>query len=259
MSDDQPTDDAPIEDDDELELEPVDPEVLQHQRERTKRKSREAEDAVDVNEVFDSMETGDPVDFDQLKQFRFTTRHMLIVTALLAVGMAIMKRMGFCMGLFISGCSALAAGWWFVLREEKKRLAEVEAQRQLFKERMAARRAVEDGEPLPEKPAVTDSRFDEINADWQRENADQGGFKFAFSMKELFITFTVAAITLGLVSWMGGSDNAALLLGLVALLGLIVQAFGVEMPAIVTLGWWMLMVLYILVSAWAAIFSSGSA
>ncbi|MEM8943723.1 MAG: hypothetical protein AAGD11_00960 [Planctomycetota bacterium] len=249
------SDDAPIDDDDDLELEPVDPEVIKHQQERVKRKSREAEDAVDIDEVFDAMDVGDPVDFDRLKQFRFTTRHMLIATAVLAVVMTIITRLGGCMGLFVSGCTALAAGWWFVLREEKRRLAKINEERQRFKARMAARRAAEDGEPVPEKTAnVSSVQYEELNAEWENENASQRDFKFSFSMKELLITFTIAAVMLGSVQLLGGPQNAALLLGLIALVGLVIQAFGVEMPALVTLGWWILMVLYILVSIWAALF-----
>lgn len=249
------SDDAPIDDDDDLELEPVDPEVIKHQQERVKRKSREAEDAVDIDEVFDAMDVGDPVDFDRLKQFRFTTRHMLIATAVLAVVMTIITRLGGCMGLFVSGCTALAAGWWFVLREEKRRLAKINEERQRFKARMAAQRAAEDGEPVPEKTAnVSSVQYEELNAEWENENASQRDFKFSFSMKELLITFTIAAVMLGSVQLLGGPQNAALLLGLIALVGLVIQAFGVEMPALVTLGWWILMVLYILVSIWAALF-----
>lgn len=253
------TDDTPI-DDDELELEPVDAEVLRHQQERTKRQSRAAEDSIDINAVYDEDDLGDPVDFDSLKQFRFTTKHMLIATAVLAVVMTIITRLGGCMGLFVSGCIALGAGWWFVLREEQRRLAKIEVDRQLFKERLAARRAAEDGKPQPKKLSAADEKkFAEINAEWESENAAQSDFKFSFSMKELLITFTVAAVMLGSVQLLGGPQNAALLLGFVALIGLVVQAFGVEMPAIVVLGWWLLMVLYILISIWAALFPSGGA
>ncbi len=241
-------------DDGEYELEPIDPEVLKHQEERARRKTREAEDSVDINEVFDSVDADDPVDFDSLKQFRFTTRHLLILTAVLAVVMTMVTRQGPCMGLFVSSVVALAAGWWFVLREESRRLAKIEADRQRFRDKLAARRAVEDGKPLP--PPASDEQFEQLNAAWEDENDQEPSFKFAFSTKELLLTFTVAALILGFAQVLGAS-NAALLLGLIALVGLLVQAFGVYLPPVVILGWWMLMVMYIVLSVWATISPSG--
>ncbi len=246
------TESTPPHDDDELELEPIDPEIIKHQQKRTKRQSRDAEDAVDINAAFDQAETGDPIDLEQLKKFRFTTRHLLIATALLAIVMTFTERLGACMGLLVSGGIALGAAWWFVMREERLRLENIEARREEFAQRLAARRAVEDGGPVPTSaPKVDSEEFDRIKADWQRENEAQPAFRFSFSMKELMITFTVATLVLGL-STILGAGNVSLLLGLVALAGLLVQAFGVEMPPLVVLGWWLLLVLYILLSLWGA-------
>ncbi len=242
-------------DDDEYELEPIDPEVIKHQEERARRKTREAEDSVDINEVFESVDAGDPVDFESFKQFRFTTRHLLIATAVLAVVMTIVTRLGGCMGLFVSGVIALASAWWFVLLEESRRLAKIEADRQRFKEKLAARRAVEDGKPLP--PRASDEQFEQLNAEWEDEDDQEPSFKFAFSTKELLITFTVAALILGFAQVLGPS-SAALLLGLIALVGLLVQAFGVYLPPVVILGWWMLMMMYIVLSLWATVSPSGN-
>lgn len=258
MTDEIPEDDNEF--DDELELEPVDPDVIRHQQQRAQQRTRDAEDAVDINEAFEQAEVGDPVNLEQLKQFRFTTRHLLIATAVLAVVMTVITSLGGCMGLFVSGCTALAASWWFVLREERRRLEKIEADRQRFKERLAARRAVEDGQPLPSNSEEDHTaEFEQLNAQWEQENAAGPEFKFAFSMKELFVTFTVAAIFLGCVQLLGSAQSAALLLGLIALVGLIIQAFGIDLPAIVILGWWMLMVLYIIVSIWATLFPPVSA
>ena len=239
--------------DDELELEPIDPEIIKHQQERTKRKTRDAEDAIDINAGYvDQDDLRDPIDFEQLKKFRFTTRHLLIVTAVLAIVMTLFIRLRGCMGTFVSGCIALGAGWWFVLREEGLRLEKIDADRADFAQRLAARRAVEDGKPVPTSaPKIDPQEFEKLNADWQRENEAQPTFRFAFSMKELMITFTVAAAILG-VSSILGSSNVAMLLGLVALAGLLVQAFGVELPPLVVLGWWLLLVLYLLLGLWGA-------
>ena len=68
----------------------------------------------------------------------------------------------------------------------------------------------------------------------------------------------MAAVILGFASILG-FNNAALVIGLVALIGLVIQAFGVEMSPLVVLGWWMLLVLYILISIWAAFFAPATA
>ncbi len=237
--------------DDELELEPVDPEILEHQRKRAKRKTRAAEDSVDVNEAFDQAITGDPVDLKQLKNFRFTTRHLLIVTAVASIAMTVFVQFGGCMGLFVSGVVALATGWWFVLREEKRRLAEAEERREQFAQRLAAQRSAEDGEtPTP----VQEDRMRQISAEWEASEAVPA-FKFSFSMKEILGTFAIAAVALTLVQLVGGVQHASLLLGFVALAGLLVQVFGVELPPLVIFGWWVLLVLYILLSLWGAVTS----
>ena len=248
-----PHDDDEFDDefDDALELEPIDPAILRHKQERAKQKTREAEDTVDINASFDDLNNdADPVDLKQLKKFRFTTRHLLIVTALLAIVMTMTLRLGACMGLFVSGCISLGSCWWFVLREERLRLERIAASREEYAERLAARRAVEDGKSLP-KSKTNAAEFEKKNADQQIENDAQPAFRFSFSMKELMITFTVAALILGF-STIVGAGNVSLLLGLVALAGLLVQAFGIEMSPLVVLGWWLLLVLYILLGLWGA-------
>jgi len=228
---------------DDYELEPIDPEVIKHQQDRAQQKTREAEDTIDINDVYDEEEIGDPIDLEQLKQFRFTTRHLLIVTALLAMVMTLHIRLGGCMGLFVSGSIALGAGWWFVMREERRRLEKIEASRERYQERLAARRAVEEAE-------IDAENFARINADWEEENEDKPAFRFSFSMKEVLITFAIAAVILGCAQILG-FQNAAVLIGFVALAGLLVQAFGVELPPLIVLGWWLLLVLYILISLWS--------
>ena len=240
-------------DDDEYELEPIDPEVLKHQQERAQRKTREAEDSVDINAVFDQEDLGDPIDIEQLKQFRFTTRHLLIVTALLALVMTLYVNLGGCMSLFVASCVALATGWWFVMREERRRMEKIAAARKRYKQRIAARRAVEDGKPIPDIDAEDEQPTE---AAWEEE-ATPATFRFTFSMKEILITFAIAAVILAFAQILG-FENAALLLGFVALAGLLVQAFGVELPSLIVFGWWLLLVLYILFSIWSTFGSAGA-
>ena len=129
-----------------------------------------------------------------------------------------------------------AAGWFYVLQKEKReRLARQQGreafQRQLDRE---------------ETGGVDYSEFDDTEATPSRE------FRFSFSMKELFGAMTVAAVLMGLIQLVGGSHNAALVLGVVALAGLAIHLLGYDPPKVVVLGWWLLIVMYIVVSLWAA-------
>ena len=90
----------------------------------------------------------------------------------------------------------------------------------------------------------------------ESEATVEPAFRFSFSMKEMFGAMTVAAVLFALVRGLGGPNNAALLLGAIALTGLVVHLIGFDPPAVIVLGWWLLLVLYIVVSLWAA-FSSG--
>ena len=239
------SDTDPLDDDGELELEPIDPEILEHQRRRTKEKVRDAEDAVDINAEYDEVDKLDPISLDDLKRFRFTTRHLLILTAMLAVALTLKDQFG----LFITFCAALAVGWWIVQRQEKRRLAEIDRHRRQMISKTAARRAREDGQVPVQLPTEA---FEKVNDEWDAAISQQPAFDFSFSMKEMFAAFTAAAVVLGLAHFLDDGQYAALLFGMIALVGLVVQAVGYEPPALLILGWWLMLVLYILLSLMGA-------
>jgi len=242
----------PDDDDFELELEPVDPEIEKHKRLRSIEKTRAAEDSVDIDQLYEETNSGepaDPVDFGQFKKFQFSIRHLLIATALLSVVLTVEKLTSGCTAVVITIAAAVAAGWWYVLRQERRQRAQKEADLAKFKVRIAAQRAQEDGQSV----SVPASSEDPLP-----EPAQSPKFDFSFSLKEMFGAFTVAAILLGLASLMGAQD-AAMLLGLIALSGLVLSAVGFDPPRVVILSWWLLLVLYLLISVWAAAFSADQA
>jgi len=243
--------DDPLSDelDGELELEPVDPEILEHQRQRVKNTTRALEDRVDIEELFEAAEQADPITIDEVKQFRFNTRHLLTTTALLAVAMTVSIYLGACMGLFVGGCIALAAGWRVVMQKERSQRAAQERRRHQMELRLAAHRAAEDGEPVESPPANEP-------ASGQVTRPPRPVLSFSFSIKQLLGTFAVAAVALGLMRGLGGAENAALLLGLIALAGLCVHVLGFDAPPIIIFGWWLLLVLYILMGLLAAVTSN---
>jgi hypothetical protein len=235
------TENDPLSDGDEYELEPIDPEILEHERQQAEQKTRQAESAFDIDKVYDELESTDPVTWDDLQGFRFTTRHLLIVTALLAMVLTLVK-LNQCMGLFVAGAATLAAGWYFVLRKERREGVERARHRQEVDRRFAAER----GETVDVGQLPT--KVDEP----EPETAVGPAFHFSFSMKEMLGAMTVAAVLFALVRGLGGPNNAATLLGLIALTGLVVHLMGFDPPHVVVLGWWLLLVFYIVVSIWAA-------
>ncbi len=229
----------PDDDDDddlELELEPVDPEILAMEQERGRRKTEEAVARVDIDEILDKQrdQQGNyDVDWSRFKSFRFTTRHLLILTAILAIGLTLNVQLGGCMALFVMALTAIGAGWYVVALTERREAAERRRMRDEFYAAQGAKRAAtDDGEnegfqlPSPAAP--------------RRE------FRFAFSLKEMFITMTVAAVMLGLLLALG-PKVITIALGVIALLGLAVQTFGwFDPPPAIVLGWWLLLMLYLL-------------
>ena len=77
-------------------------------------------------------------------------------------------------------------------------------------------------------------------------------FRIRFSVRSLLIAMTVAAVSLGMISVLG-SGPMATILGLIAVAGLIVHAFGFEPPQPVIFGWWFILLLYVLLTIAGAV------
>ena len=69
----------------------------------------------------------------------------------------------------------------------------------------------------------------ETDQAWQDAMAREK-FRFRFSLRELLTAMTAAAVIFGLVRLLGGMDNTAILLGFVALGGLVISALGFDPP-----------------------------
>ncbi|TWU22694.1 hypothetical protein [Bythopirellula polymerisocia] len=239
---------TPEDSDDEFELEAVDPEILEHGRRRAARQIRETETRAAQQELYEQPEASEPFTLDDFKGIRFTTKHLLIATAVLSIVMSVIK-IGKCNGVFFTGLAALAGGWWWVLRKE--RIAAAEKRQRL--EEVAARLAAhtnDDGEPIvaPKRPATTIPKPEEVLP-------EKPALSFSFSIKQIMGAMAVAAVMLTLARIME-PEGAALLLGLIAVIGLVFQIMGVELPGIVVFGWWILLVLYLVMSVWAIFFAT---
>jgi len=235
-------------DDDELELEDVDPEVLKHRRTRAEQITHAATIRAEAEQAYEEPETADPIDFSQFKDFRFTTNHLLIATAVLSMVMTLFLRLGGCNGLFVTGLICLAVGWWFVLRKERREALLREEQRQAAEAQIAAHRATQQGEHTVVFAEPTPADESDIVEPLPAPST----FQFNFTAKELFGSLAAAAVLFGLLHLLAGS-SLPIILGAVALLGLIAQVIGMQPPPLVTLGWWLLLVLYLLMGFWTAV------
>ena len=88
------------------------------------------------------------------------------------------------------------------------------------------------------------------------EEREKKAFRFQFSLRELLLTMTVAAAVLAMIRLFGTPAFTASVLGLVAFIGLIVFSLGYSPPQIVVLGWWLILVMYVVVSVFAATWNS---
>jgi len=227
-------------DDAELELEPLDPEILARERERAHEKTEAAVGSIDVDELYghESQYSDLSVDWTSWKRFRFTTRHLLILTALLAMVLTVFLLVDGLQAVSLIVAAVLSGGWIWASRLERRQQAERARRREEF-----------------------------FGAGKKAENADVGwavepdapqpraAFKFAFSMKELFITMTVAAIVVALARLIGVTELATMC-GMLALAGLVLHAVGYDPPRLFVLGWWLVLVIYLGVGL-AAVMSSG--
>jgi hypothetical protein len=244
---------------DEYELEPPDPEVLAGEQRRAHDAIESTRMSVDIDEIYREVERdrGREILEGWLHnfQFRFQVKHLLIATAVLAILLTLYK-LGLMALVVVAVMLSIAGVYLYLQWQEKKYHDEADRRRQqLYAQRRAqlgkkpapadadavpAQEAAEPAAPLP--PLVT-SQVDEI---WQKARASQE-FRFRFSMQQLLVAITAAALVFGVVQ-LSGPSNAATLLGLIALLGLVIYALGFEPAEVVVLGWWLILVMYVALS-----------
>lgn len=244
----------------EYEVEPPDAEVLAGEERRGKEALESTQMQIDIDEIFreaDRDHGGEILDrWLRNFQFRFQVKHLLIATAVVAIllTLARLRLLGTVVVLVVM--ISVAGLYLYLQWQDKKRQDEANRRRQ---EMYARRRAhfartsrppgaeaddtVSPAAPSP-PPLLPPNEVDEI---WQKAQASQK-FRFRFSMWELMAAMTAAAMILGLVQLLGGASNTATLLGFVALFGLVIHALGFEPPEVVVLGWWLILVLYVVLS-----------
>jgi hypothetical protein len=251
-----------MDDDSDYELEPPDADVLAAEERRAKAAIEATRRSIDIEEIYreESRDRGGEIleEWTRNLSFRFQVKHLLIGTALVAIALTLWRWGVLGTALVILVMLSIAGLYLYLQWQEKKHRDEAERRRQ----EMYARRhadfenrggAAADGghetksEPIA-PPPVLPNETDEV---WQ-ESMSQERFRIHFSLRQMMLAITAAAVILGLVQALGGADKAATLLGFVALIGLVVHALGFEPPETVVLGWWLILVMYVLLSIVAA-------
>jgi Ca2+/Na+ antiporter len=188
-------------------------------------------------------------------------KHLLIGTAVLAIVLTLAKWGILGTALVILTMLSIAGVYLYLQWQEKKQRDEADRRRQemyarrrahLEKRGDAAADAGKEVKPEPiAPPPVLPNETDEA---WQKSMAKEK-FRIHFSLREMMLAMTTAAVMLGLIHILGGAAKTATLLGIIALLGLVVHAIGFEPPEIVVLGWWLILVMYVVLSLVAAMWS----
>lgn len=241
------------EDDAELELEPPDEAVEARQRQIALDAIRAN---IDIDEIYREADRdyGSELIEKWFRNFRFQfqTKHLLIATAVLSVVMALITLKMLWTALIIAFMLSVIGAYLYVRWEEQKREAEATRRREALYARRLELLGANAVEPsvaatLPPLP----NAIDEL---WQKSLAKES-LRFQFSVRQLLILITVAAVVLGMMRLFGGAETLASVLGLVALFGLVLYAVGVEVPQVFALSWWVILALYVVLSLSTAILS----
>jgi Flp pilus assembly protein TadB len=255
---------TPEADDDgeEYELEGPDPEVLAAEQRRRSEELAAVERSIDIDEIYRDEEhsRSSEILHEWVRQFRggmrFQVKHLLVATAVVAIALTLW-RLGRLFDTLVIGVMFGIIGVYLYLQwKEKQHQDEAAARRrEIYARRRAAQHAAGVGttaqpvaQPLPPPPA------DDLDRIWEKASQEQG-FRFQFSLAQLMLTMMGAAVALGVVSILG-LENASTVLGLVALVGLVAHAVGFQPPPILALGWWLLLVFYVLLSFVAIIWGA---
>jgi hypothetical protein len=250
----------------DYELEPPDADVLAGEERRAQQAIEETQLSIDIDEIY--RDVGQQRSSEILEnwvrgfRFRFQVKHLLIATAVLAIMLTLYKLELLGTAVVLLVMISVAGVFLYLQWQEKKAHDEAARRReQLYARRRAHHKKVHRGGEADDAatidddmPKVPEPPPSEVDQAWQQA-VEREKFRFRFSLSELMIAMTAAAIIFGLVQILGG-EVAATMLGFVALFGLVIHAIGVEPPDVVVLGWWMILALYVLLSIGVAVWTS---
>lgn len=226
------------EDDEDYELEAPDEDVVQTAERRAREDVARAQAVIDIDEIYRE-ENADPDWEEMFKGFRFRyqTKHLLILTAVVSVIMAAITLSNFMVVLILGTLACLAGAHIYLAWREHQRQQRLEDRRKQIYERA---RLIREGKSVTELPPL-------IPVDEPPSPAlETEPFRFDFTRNEWLAAAGIALVLGSIFAF--ASSGGALLLGLVALTGLVIFAIGYDAPRIVVLGWWLTLVMYLVMS-----------
>jgi hypothetical protein len=246
----------------EYELEPPDPEVLAAEERRAKEVVAATERSIDIDQIYRDAEHSRSTEIlnDWVRNFRFQfqVKHLLVATAVLAILLALWQHEVLGKTLVMLAMAAVVGLYLYLQWKDEQHQAEAARRRtETYDRRRAAQAGVASSPTaVPARDAARSvlppahSMHDDVGA------TDRSTYAFQFSLKQLLFVMGAAAVVLGMVSFLGGPQNAAILLGVVALAGLVFHAVGYEPPPMVALGWWLLLLFYVLLSLFGFVWTA---
>jgi hypothetical protein len=256
---DKPLPPSDANDEGDYELEPPDAAIIAAEARRGKDSIEASREAIDIDQIYREADRdlGSEMVEKWLKgyRFQFQVKHMLIATAVLAVALTLWKLEVLGKSLWILFMLGVASFYVYLQWQESKHQREAEERREKMYARRRAMQARQQGQPVDDEDLLdeADETQDAAAGETARETSLRPPLRFQFSLKQLLATMTIAAVIFGAVSLLGG-DLTATLLGFVAIVGLVVYAIGVNTPELIVLGWWLILVLYVLITLSSFIF-----
>ena len=249
----------------EYEVEPPDPEVLAAEERRAQEMIAASKLSVDIQSIYDEAEERHDREYfeDLVRNFRlrFRTKHLLLATTVLAVTIAVAVQTDSGTVLVLGMLLAVGGVTAFLSWRQHQHEQELDRRReQLFAERRRAAQVLR-GKNSPKLSAEATSSVDETAPDkadtpggdmWSATPDEGKKFRLRFSASELAVLVVCAVVLTGLIAaW--GLPLTATAIGFITLGGLVLYAVGVEPPYEVIFGWWVLLLLYVLLSIVAAL------
>jgi hypothetical protein len=252
----------PPEDDEELELEPLDPAIVNAEQRRAEEVAEQVRASIDIDEVYREADRNrsEEIVENWIRNFKFRPqiKHVAYGTAALAVVIAVSSLGQFFPVFAILTICCVGGLYLYLTWQDQKQQAEAYEKRQAMyakrRQRMQPRGAgATSAEPeVPIEEAVAVQR-PAAAADIWTEPPPPEPFQFRFSMRTLLIAITIAAVSFGLIHALGGPRPTATILGFMAVAGLLVHALGFEPPQSVILVWWLILALYVVLTIVGAI------
>lgn len=244
-------------DGDEYELEGPDPAVLAAEKRRAEEVVASTKRSIDIDEIYREADRSPSSEllenwfrnFDF--RFRFQVKHLLIATAVLSILLTLwqLEWLGTALVLLVMG-GVIGSYLYLQWKDKQHQDAAAERRRRLYAERRDAQEnagAAIDTAIAPATTAAAPLPANEVDEAWQKAMHEQR-FRFQFSLKQLLAVMVCAAVVMGMVRILGGPQETASILGMIALVGLVVHAAGFDPPAVVALGWWLLLLMYVVLS-----------